>query len=46
MLTDTLYFEEIFRTGDTIGVFIYGISVSIMVIIGIFRQFREKKSKK
>jgi len=45
MLTDTLQFEEVFRTGDTIGVFIYGISVSVVVIIGIIREIRNKKTK-
>lgn len=46
MLSNIPHFEEVFRIGDTIGVLIYGISVSVMIIIGVYKTIKNNHSKK
>lgn len=49
MLNDTTNFDQIFQTGDTIGILIGGICVFVGLLYGIYteiRQFDKKNQNK
>ena len=45
MLSNTTNFDQIFQTGDTIGIFIGGICVFVGLLYGIYIEIRQYKNK-